>query len=110
MTFDEYQNLALSTAIYPKEYGTIYPALGLCGKTGEVTEKIKKSIRNSVPAEQRDSFREDMIKELGDVLWYVAVLANDLNIPLDDVAENNIQKGPIYRGLDIYPEIKVMTQ
>ena len=45
MNFTEYQNLALSTAIYPKKYKTIYPALGLCGEAGEVAEKIKKSIR-----------------------------------------------------------------
>ena len=92
MNFNEYQNLALSTAIYPRRYETIYPALGLCGEAGEVAEKIKKSIRDGLPYEQMNSFREDMTKELGDVLWYVAALASDLNISLDDVAENNVQK------------------
>ena len=92
MNFNEYQNLALSTAIYPRRYETIYPALGLCGEAGEVAEKIKKSIRDGLPYEQMNSFREDMTKELGDVLWYVAALASDLNISLDDVAEKNVQK------------------
>ena len=92
MNFTEYQNLALSTAIYPKKYKTIYPALGLCGEAGEVAEKIKKSIRDSFGPGLERPFKEDLTKELGDVLWYVAALASDLNISLDDVALNNIQK------------------
>ena len=44
MNFDDYQKLAISTAIYPEEYKIIYPTLGLCGESGEVAEKIKRNI------------------------------------------------------------------
>jgi len=60
MNFTEYQNLALSTAIYPKKYETIYPALGLCGEAGEVAEKIpyneQKIILAEIPIRDLASF------------------------------------------------------
>ena len=97
MNFTEYQNLALSTAIYPRKYETIYPALGLCGEAGEVAEKVKKSIRDDFgrcPASywQEKQFKEDLTKELGDVLWYISALASDLDISLNEIAENNLLK------------------
>jgi NTP pyrophosphatase (non-canonical NTP hydrolase) len=92
MNFTEYQNLALATAIYPKKYETIYPALGLCGEAGEVAEKVKKSIRDGLDYWQEKQFKEDLTKELGDVLWYISALASDLDISLNDVAENNLLK------------------
>ena len=92
MNFTEYQNLALSTAIYPMMYKKVYPALGLCGEAGEVAEKIKKVIRDGVDYGYEEEFKADLTKELGDVLWYVAALASDLDISLDDVAENNLLK------------------
>ncbi len=89
MNFDEYQKLAKSTAIYPYRYETIYPALGLCGEAGEVAEKIKKTIRG-------DSSLVDvtgrLADELGDVLWYLAILADDLGVELEDVAKWNVDK------------------
>ena len=92
MNFDEYQNLASSTAIYPKKYETIYPALGLCGEAGEVAEKVKKSIRDGLDFYEKKRFKESLTKELGDVLWYISALANDLEISLNDIAEQNIEK------------------
>ena len=92
MNFDEYQNLASSTAIYPKKYETIYPALGLCGEAGEVAEKVKKSIRDGLDYHEEKRFKEALTKELGDVLWYISALASDLDISLNDVAEGNIEK------------------
>ena len=92
MNFTEYQELAKSTAIYPSRYFKVYPALGLCGEAGEVAEKIKKSIRDGLDFHEEKQFKEDLTKELGDVLWYVAALANDLDISLNDVAEGNIEK------------------
>ena len=92
MNFTEYQELAKSTAVYPIGYKKVYPALGLCGEAGEVAEKIKKSIRDGLDFHEEKQFKEDLTKELGDVLWYVAALANDLDISLNDVAEGNIEK------------------
>ena len=92
MNFTEYQNLALSTAIYPKKYETIYPALGLCGEAGEVAEKIKKSIRDGLHNWPDEQFKEELTKELGDVLWYISALASDLDISLNEIAESNLQK------------------
>ena len=92
MNFTEYQNLALATAIYPKKYETIYPALGLCGEAGEVAEKVKKSIRDSLHNWPDEQFKEELTKELGDVLWYISALASDLDISLNEIAENNLQK------------------
>ena len=57
-----------------------------------LAEKIKKVIRDGVDYGYEEEFRADLTKELGDVLWYVAALASDLNISLDDVAEKNVQK------------------
>ena len=42
MTLNQYQRCALETAVYPKEFKTIYPALGLTGEAGEVSDKVKK--------------------------------------------------------------------
>ena len=92
MNFTEYQNLALSTAIYPMMYKKVYPALGLCGEAGEVAEKIKKVIRDGIDYGYEEEFKAELTKELGDVLWYVAALASDLDISLNEIAEKNVQK------------------
>ena len=89
MNFNEYQKLARSTAVYPEEHKVVYPALGLCGEAGEVADKIKKTIRG-------DSSLVDVTGniagELGDVLWYLAILADDLGVELEDVAKWNVDK------------------
>lgn len=92
MTFQEYQEEARKTAIYPnKDNNFIYPTLGLAGEAGEVAEKIKKVIRdgNGIVSEEK---KEEITKELGDVLWYVANLAKELGITLEEVAEKNLLK------------------
>jgi len=92
MTFEEYQTEARKTAIYPdKDKNFIYPTLGLAGEAGEVAEKIKKVIRdgNGVVSEEK---KVEITKELGDVLWYVANLAQELGISMDDAATKNIEK------------------
>ena len=92
MHFTEYQELAKWTAIYPVGYKKVYPALGLCGEAGEVAEKIKKSIRDGIDYGYEEEFKAELTKELGDVLWYVAALASDLDISLNEIAENNLLK------------------
>lgn len=91
MTFNEYKNEAIKTAIYPQNYKIIYPTLGMCGECGEVAEKIKKVIRDKQGIFDADKTKE-IEKELGDVLWYIANICNDLNIDFDNVAQNNINK------------------
>lgn len=92
MNFDDYQEKSRKTALYPevgKNY--IYPTIGLAGETGEVSEKIKKVIRDK-GGKIDDETREMIKKELGDVLWYVSQLASELGLSLDDIAEKNIEK------------------
>jgi len=85
MTFDEYQVFARSTSVYPQKYKVMYPALGLCGEAGEVAEKVKKSIRDG-------NSLEGVGLELGDVLWYISALADDLGVTLEEVAQANVDK------------------
>ena len=91
MTLNEYQEAALRTAIYPRERAIVYPTLGLTGEAGEVADKVKKTIRDNA-ANFSSERREDIAKELGDVLWYAAALAQDLGYTLEDVARMNIEK------------------
>ncbi len=88
-TFDDYQIAAKTTAIYPKNAKIIYPALGLAGEVGEVVNKIKKIIRDD--DEKLTQSRVTQIsKEIGGVMWYVAVLCSDLELNLGDVCRENI--------------------
>ena len=92
MEFKEYQILARATAIYPNVGSNyVYPTLGLCGESGEVAEKIKKMIRDN-EGYVSDEKRELLKKELGDCLWYIANLARELALDLDDIAVTNIAK------------------
>ena len=92
MEFNQYQEEARKSAIYPnKGNNFIYPTLGLAGETGEVAEKIKKIIRDSdgIVSEEK---KAELAKELGDVLWYISNLAEELGLKLEDVAKGNIEK------------------
>ena len=91
MTFNEYQQSTRKTAIYPQDMKVVYPTIGLAGETGEVAEKVKKTIRDKAGSFDADTTRE-LGKELGDVLWYIAAIASDLGLDLDDVAQANIDK------------------
>jgi NTP pyrophosphatase (non-canonical NTP hydrolase) len=87
----EYQRLSRRTAEYPREQWLAYPALGLAGEAGEVAEHAKKAIRDDAGAVS-DERRAAMAKELGDVLWYVAQLASELELDLDGIAAQNLEK------------------
>lgn len=91
MTLNDYQERALETAIYPQRYTVIYPTLGLTGEAGEVADKVKKVIRDGYDIKD-ESIRHAIAEEIGDVLWYVATLANDLGYSLEDIAEMNNEK------------------
>lgn len=92
MNFSDYQQLARSVALYPRvESNLYYPALGLGGEAGEVLNKIKKVMRDHADIVS-DEMREDLKNELGDVLWYVAALASELGLNLDDIAQANVNK------------------
>jgi NTP pyrophosphatase (non-canonical NTP hydrolase) len=92
MDFKEYQEKSRKTAIYPKiGENYVYPALGLGDEAGEVLGKIKKIFRDKNGILD-DETREEIKKELGDVLWYLTQLSTELEISLDDVAQANIEK------------------
>lgn len=92
MNFNAYQKFAKTTAIYPKsvigdeETGLPYVTLGLVGEAGEVAEKVKKWIRDG------SLDKVALAKELGDVLWYVAMVADELGFDLDTIASESVAK------------------
>lgn len=91
MNLNDYQIAAVNTAIYDEKFALIYPILGLANEAGEVAGKYKKILRDCdgyMDIEECDS----LAKELGDVLWYVAVVANDLGYDLADIAQMNLDK------------------
>ena len=92
MECDDYQRAALRTARAkdaPDEF--MHLVLGLVGEAGEIAEKVKKLVRDK-NSDLAQLDLDDMASELGDVLWYVAVLANFLDLSLDDVAQRNVDK------------------
>lgn len=86
LNLNEYQKLASKTANLKDEALTNF-ALGIAGEAGEVADMVKKHVYHG---HQLD--RDELIKELGDVLWYVSQLAAWMNIELDEVARRNIEK------------------
>lgn len=92
LTFSEYQQRTADTARYPNVgHNPVYPTLGLAGEAGEVAEKVKKVLRDN--GGQFDAEAVAAIqKELGDVLWYVARLAAELDLDLADIAAANLAK------------------
>ena len=87
ITATEYQKKAKETAIFPKEKALEYLALGLSSESGEVAGKIKKIIRDKSKLNPND-----IGAEIGDVLWYCALLADELKLNLGKIMENNIEK------------------
>jgi NTP pyrophosphatase (non-canonical NTP hydrolase) len=92
MNLNDYQTAALRTAAPKDKNNEIFHLLlGLCGEAGEIAEKAKKIVRDK-DSDFSALDKGDLTKELGDVLWYVAVIADHFDIPLGDVGEANIAK------------------
>ena len=92
MHFSDYQQRSRATAVYPGAGSNLtYPALGLCGEAGEAAEKVKKAIRDD-GGQLTPERREALAAELGDVLWYVAQLATEAGLGLDEIAQSNLDK------------------
>jgi NTP pyrophosphatase (non-canonical NTP hydrolase) len=92
MELSDYQQRSRATAVYPDAGANLtYPALGLCGEAGEVAEKVKKAIRDDGGV-LTDERREALAGELGDVLWYVAQVATEADLELEQIAQANLDK------------------
>lgn len=90
MKLNEYQQKAAGTAVYKdqkKVDGLTYAVLALCGETGELANKLKKHLRAGTEVD-----RDVLEDELGDVLWYVSAVAQELGYDLETVAYDNLYK------------------
>jgi NTP pyrophosphatase (non-canonical NTP hydrolase) len=92
ITATEYQQKASETAIFPKEKALEYITLGLTGEAGEIANKVKKLIRDGADEETLEQKKIEIGYELGDVLWYCAMLAREVDINLGHIMEKNIEK------------------
>ncbi len=93
MTLDEYQKEALVTAIISGNElkDLAHWVLGVTGEAGEIAEKVKKIIRDN-DGHLDDSAKAELAKEIGDVLWYLAVLAEHLGVSFEEIGKINIAK------------------
>jgi len=89
LDFMQYQKRAGETAIYPREQGVEYTALGLVGEAGEIANKVKKVLRGDY---DKDTLRNMLRGEIGDVLWYTAMLSTELDLDLMEIAQSNLEK------------------
>ena len=92
MNFNEYQKVAKSfdfSGNLSREEKIVIWALGVAGEGGEVADHIKKALRGDCSLKEK---KEDVLKEMGDVLWYLALLAKAYDTTLEDVAHINISK------------------
>jgi len=94
MKLNDYQSKAVTTAVYPKDNALPYLALGLSGEAAEVANKVKKILRGDYDndPEKAEEALNAISMELGDTLWYIAVLASELDTDLDLIAISNLDK------------------
>ena len=92
ITAAEYQARACQTAIFPKHRATEYLTLGLTGESGEIANNVKKFIRDGATKDEYLAKRIEIGYEIGDVLWYCAVLAEELEMNLGHIMEKNLEK------------------
>ena len=89
MTINEYQKLAMTTLnpALDKKDVLINGVMGLCGESGEAIDIVKKHL-----AQGHELDREHLIKELGDIAWYLAEAATALDLSLEQILQANIDK------------------
>jgi len=92
ITPDLYENLAGQTAIFPKDKALEYLALGMTSEAGEVAGKVKKLIRDGEDVEGFEIKKLAIASEIGDVLWYCAMMAKEVGVPLNDIMKENLKK------------------
>ena len=92
ITAADYQSRACETAIFPKKQAMEYLTLGLTGESGEIANKVKKFIRDGAAKDEYLAKRIEIGYEIGDVLWYCAVLAEELEMNLGHIMEKNLEK------------------
>ena len=92
MTADFYEMKAGQTAIFPKRQALEYLALGLTSEAGEVAGKVKKIIRDGADIEDYELKKIAIAAEIGDVIWYCAMLAKEVGVPLNDIMKDNLKK------------------
>jgi len=92
ITADYYESQSGQTAIFPKEKALEYLALGLTSEAGEVAGKVKKLIRDGEDKEGFEVKKIAISHEIGDVLWYCAMLAKEVGVPLNEIMRDNLAK------------------
>ncbi len=93
MDFNTYQKKALKTALYSGDKFTdlTHWILGTVEEAGEVAARFKRIIRDQ-DSKMTAANKREIAGEIGDVLWHLAVLSQELDIPFDQVAEQNLAK------------------
>jgi len=92
MTAEFYEMKAGQTAIFPKDKALEYLALGLTSEAGEVAGKVKKLIRDGADMEGYELKKIAIASEIGDVLWYCAMMAKEVGVPLNEIMKENLKK------------------
>ena len=92
ITATEYQNKAAETAIFPKQKDLEYLTLGLVGESGEIANKAKKLLRDGADREEFHAKLNAIGHEIGDVMWYCAMLAKEVDMNLGRIMEDNLDK------------------
>ena len=92
LTPDKYEDLAGQTAIFSKEKALEYLALGMTSEAGEVAGKVKKLIRDGDDVEGFEMKKIAIASEIGDVLWYCAMMAKEVGVPLNTIMQENLKK------------------
>lgn len=96
MNIEDYSKQAISTLTSDHAYGDVTPelmaqVLGLVGESGEVAEKFKKIVRDKAGVISTED-KAELVKELGDILWYINAVSHLLDASLDEVASKNLEK------------------